>query len=132
LTEAFGRKDMGATGAAGGVERIVMALHKHGILGEESAHMVYVACASDEMRSDVLKVASALRNAGITTEYDMLSRPLRKQLDDASGKKASAAVIVAPAEYRAGSVIVRSLADGKEETHPVEKLPEALKAMLRA
>ena len=46
LTAAFGRKDMGASGAAGGVERIMIAMKKHGILKEISKPLVYVASTS--------------------------------------------------------------------------------------
>jgi histidyl-tRNA synthetase len=132
LTEAFGRKDIGATGAAGGIERIVMALRKHGVTTSTSQRLVYVAYANDELRNSALKLASILRSNGIVTEYDLLGKPLRKQLDDASGKKAKVAVIVAPQEYSAGSVVVRTLDDGKETNCSLEKINEVLREMLRA
>jgi histidyl-tRNA synthetase len=132
LAEAFGRKDIGATGAAGGIERIVMALRKHGITTSGSSELVYVAYASDEMRNGALRLVSALRGNGIATEYDLLGKPLRKQLDDASGKNARLAVIVAPEENAAGSVIIRNLKDGKEAICPLAKVSESVKNMLRA
>ena len=36
LTETFGRKDMGATGAAGGIERIILAMKKSEIIKERN------------------------------------------------------------------------------------------------
>ena len=61
------------------------------------------------------------------TEYDLLGRPLRRQLDDASSKNAKVAVIVAAAKSMLPEyLIVRSLAEGKEEKVPVEKLRRAL------
>ena len=132
LTEAFGRKDIGATGVAGGVERIVMALQRHGILKPAQQPLVYVAFASDEARAKALELASTLRSAGIATDYDILGRALRKQLDDASMKGAAAAVIVAPAEIAAGQVTIRSMKDGSESKQSIDKIAQALASMLRA
>lgn len=132
LTEAFGRKDIGATGVAGGVERIVMALKRHGILEQPAKVLVYVAYASDGVKGRAVEVVSVLRSAGIAADYDILGRALRKQLDDASMKGAVFAVIVAPDEIAAGQVIVRSMKDGTESKHPVNSLAEVLYKMLRA
>jgi histidyl-tRNA synthetase len=132
LTEAFGRKDIGATGVAGGVERIVIALQKHGILKQAGMPLVYVAYASDDIRKRALELASALRSSGISADYDILGRALRKQLDDASAKGAAATVIVAPREISEGQVIVRSMKDGTESKHLIKNLAEILTRMLRA
>ena len=86
LTDAFGRRDIGATGAAGGVERIVIALQKHGILKSEPKPLVYVAYTSDDIGERALELVSNLRNSGVIVDYDLQGRTLRKQLDDASTK----------------------------------------------
>lgn len=132
LTEVFGRKDIGATGVAGGVERIVMALQRHGILKRSLEELAYVAYASDNVRDRAIEIVSSLRGAGIPADYDILGRALRKQLDDASMKGASFAVIVAPDEIAAGQAIVRSMEDGTESKHLVNDLAETLYKMLRA
>ncbi|HXV46498.1 MAG TPA: histidine--tRNA ligase [Nitrososphaera sp.] len=132
LTEAFGRKDIGATGVAGGVERIVMALQRHGILRQSAGTLVYVAYASEDVRRKAIEIVSALRAAGIAADYDILGRVLRKQLDDASNKGSEFAVIVAPEEIRAGQVIVRSMKEGKESKRLIGSLAQDLYNMLRA
>jgi histidyl-tRNA synthetase len=132
LTEAFGRKDIGATGVAGGVERIVMALQTHGILKQSARAFVYVAHASDDVRNKAVEVVSTLRSEGIAADYDILGRALRKQMDDASMKGAALVVIVAPDEIAAGKLIVRSMKDGAESKHPLGNIAENLHKMLRA
>jgi histidyl-tRNA synthetase len=132
LTEAFGRKDIGATGVAGGVERIVMALQRHGILKQSARTLVYVAYVSEDVKSRAIEIVSVLRAMGIAADYDILGRALRKQLDDASNKGAEFAVIVAPEEIGAGEVIVRSMKEGKESKHLVGSLAQDLYRMLRA
>ena len=132
LTEAFGRKDIGATGVAGGVERIIMALQRHGIVRQSIKTLVYVAYASDDVRNRAVEIVSALRSRDIAVDYDILGRALRKQLDDASMKGAAFAVIVAPDEIAAGQVIVRSMKEGKESKHSASSLAQDLYKMLRA
>jgi len=132
LTEAFGRKEIGATGAAGGIERIVMALQRHGAMKQPLKDLVYVANAADEVRSPAIEIVSILRSSGIATDYDILGRALRKQLDDASMKGAALVVIVAPSEIAMGKVIIRSMKDGTESITPVKDIAESIRGMLRA
>ncbi len=132
LTDAFGRKDIGATGAAGGIERIVMALQRHGIMNQPQKELVFVANASTEVRSQAIEIVSILRSSGIATDYDILGRALRKQLDDASTKGAAIVVIVAPNEAATGNLIIRSMKDGTENTVPVKDAAKYIHEMLRA
>lgn len=130
LTEAFGRRDIGATGAAGGLERIIGALQKHGILKPSPKPIVYVAYASTNTRKEAILIASKLRNNGIITDYDLQGRVLRKQLQDASTKGALLTVIVGPDEIKNGQVTVRSMKEGNESKQKVEDLAKNLNNML--
>jgi histidyl-tRNA synthetase len=130
LTDAFGRRDIGATGAAGGVERIVIALQKHGILKSEPKPLVYVAYTSDDMGERALELVSNLRNSGVITDYDLQGRTLRKQLDDASTKGALITVIVAPDEIKYGQVTVRLMKDGSESKRTINDLAKTLNDLI--
>jgi histidyl-tRNA synthetase len=131
LTEAFGRKDIGATGVAGGVERIVMALKRHGKLKQPPRPLVYIANATEDLRAKALELVSSLRTGGIAVDYDILGRALRKQLEYASNKGAAFVVIVAPNEIATGQVILRSMKDGTESKYYADSLKETLSKMLR-
>jgi histidyl-tRNA synthetase len=130
LTDAFGRKDIGATGAAGGIERIVLALQKHNAQAAVTKPLAYVAYATDDSKRKALEIASMLRNAGIATDYDMLGRALRKQLEDASTKGAVVAIIVAPAELTENKATIKSLKDGSETKQDIPSIIEAVSRML--
>ena len=130
LTDAFGRRDIGATGAAGGVERIIIALQKHGILKSEPKPLVYVAYTSDDMGERALELVSNLRNRGVIADYDLQGRTLRKQLDDASTKGALITVIVAPDEIKYGQVTVRLMKDGSESKRPINDLAKTLNDLI--
>jgi histidyl-tRNA synthetase len=130
LTDAFGRRDIGATGAAGGVERIAIALQKHGILKSEPKPLVYVAYTSDNIGERALELVSNLRNSGVITDYDLQGRTLRKQLDDASTKGALITVIVAPDEIKYGQVTVRLMKDGSESRRSIDDLAKSLNDLI--
>ena len=126
LTHAFGRQDIGAIGAAGGVERIMIALKNKGILKSMPKQMVYVAYTSSIIRASAIDIVSSLRNSGISTDYSLNERALRKQLDDAASKDAVLTVIVAPEEIEKGQVTVRSMSDGTESKQKVSELAKSL------
>ena len=136
LTEAFGRKDIEAVGAAGGVERIIIALQKHGILKEfkqqqeKQRKIIYVAYISDNAKSSALEVVSTLRNNGIIADYDIQGRSLRKQLEDADSKHAIFTILVSEQEFKHGQIIVRSMNDGKEQKQAITELVVSLKEKL--
>ncbi len=129
LADVFGRKDIGATGAAGGIERILMALKKSGAIQQLHAPLVYIAYASEEIKGRALEMASLLRNNGFSADYDILGRALRKQLDDAASKNASITVIVAAGDMAEGKVTVRSMKDGTESRQPFEGIIEMIRSM---
>jgi histidyl-tRNA synthetase len=130
LSKAFGRKDVGATGAAGGVERLMLALGKHGILRLNQARVAYVAYTSNDVSNDALQIVSILRNNGIATDYDLHGRTLRKQLDDASVKGAFVTVIISPDEIKRGQVTIRSMEDGGESKQQIRDIVKDVNELL--
>lgn len=127
LTELFGRKNLGATGAAAGVERILLALRQRNLIQKSHSHVVYVAFAPDITKTKVMQLVSALRSNGFVIEYDLQDRTLTKQLEDASSKNTSVAIILAPKELERGEIIIKSLRTGKERKLQMEKLVEELR-----
>jgi len=94
LAKVFGREDLGATGVAGGVERIILTMEEQGIVKLEPSKVVSVLYVNDEMQKHATGLASKLRQKGIPVEIDLSGRSLKKQMESASESKF--AVIVAP------------------------------------
>lgn len=132
LTEALGRADTGATGVAGGIERIILALRRHGLAKSSTKPLVYVAYAVDDLKNMALEIASTLRANGIATDYDLIGKTLRKQLEDAASVDARVVVIVAAKEAKSKNVIVKRMKDGSEITHSVIGLAKGIEEMLKA
>ncbi|MEM4391364.1 MAG: histidine--tRNA ligase [Candidatus Nitrosotenuis sp.] len=127
LPKAFGRDDIGATGVAGGVERIILSLQgQDKILAKrEYVSVLYV---NAEMEKHATNIASRLRQMGIPTEIDLVGRPFKKQMDNASDSKY--VVIVAPKEFSENKVVIKSMADGSERITPISDLVAAPKSFL--
>ena len=120
LTKAFGRSDLGATGVAGGVERIAFSLDKQGVAVGKKTPQVWVAFVNDELQKIALNIVSQLRQKGIRAETDLGGKPLKKQMEMASNSQF--AIIVAPKEYSSKSVVVRNMKDGTEKQIDLESL----------
>lgn len=107
LTEAFGRKDLFATGAAGGVERILSAIKDKStkILKKP---LIYVAYDSKKEKKHALEVVSILRDLGYSTNYDINGRTISKQFHEASLKNALAIIIVSLDEFKKGIVTIKT------------------------
>jgi len=120
LTKAFGREDLGATGVAGGVERIVNSLEKQGIDVDTKTSQIWVAYINEEMQKIALDIVSQLRQKGIRAEADLGGKPLKKQMEMASNSKY--VIIVAPKEYSTKSVVLRDMEDGTEKQVSIESI----------
>jgi histidyl-tRNA synthetase len=129
LTAAFGRPELGATGAAGGVERTLLALSKYGIVNSETCeNLTFVAYTGENMVHFASGIASDLRRNNIPAEMDILRRPLRRQMEYAASKSVGIVLIVAPREYSEGKIVIRNMANGEEKKVAIVELVDILKS----
>lgn len=111
LPRIFGRPELAATGAAGGVERIALSVTG---TRKEMAKAVYVAFTEPHLRSKALEVLSMVRARGIRAEIGT-REGLRRQLEDASEGGYAWTVIVGKKELAEGEVVLRDMNARKEE-----------------
>jgi histidyl-tRNA synthetase len=123
LPRVFGRDDLPATGVAGGVERLMLALD--GTSPQREPARVYVAC-TDGMHKDALRVAAMVRAEGQPAVFDLQRRSLSKQLEVAAKQNVEFVIIVAPEEYSQGKVRLRRMKDRTESTVPLSQLGSEL------
>lgn len=129
LTKAFGRNDLGATGAAGGVERIAILLEKQKVdLGIEDTK-ISVVFVNDDMQKIAIGIASQLRLKCIPTDVDLSGKSLKKQMEIASNSKR--VIIVAPKEYADNYVIIRNMEDGSEKQVKIDVMLNDVKSSLQ-
>lgn len=112
LPRIFGRPELAATGAAGGIERIALSMSGAGTAESRS---VYVVFTEPALYGEALKALSQVREAGIRSDIGLRSKGLRKQLEDASSMGFRSALIVGKKELESGNLLLKDLKTGGEK-----------------
>ncbi|MEK6831197.1 MAG: histidine--tRNA ligase [Thermoproteota archaeon] len=128
LTKAFGREDIGATGVAGGVERIILTMQEQGIILETKQIRISVLYINEEMQKVAMSITSLLRLNNIPTNVDLSGKNLKKQIEQASESKYC--IIVAPKELEQSKVVLRNMQDGTESQIDIEQLTDDPRSIL--
>lgn len=125
LIEIFGGEPIPMTGVSLGLDRLVALLERIGVFeGINLTPRVYVVSASESVRPKAIEVAQQLRRAGVSTDMDLMSRGMRKQLDNANTKGVSKVVIVGERELAEGCVAVRDMSTAEQKKVKLEELLE--------
>ncbi len=120
LPKIFGRDDLGATGVAGGVERIILRLDEQGISCIPTNDTISVLYVNNELKSHAIHCASKLRKLGIPTNIDLTAKSLKKQMEISSSSKFS--IIFAPKEFSTKHVVLRNMIDRTEKQISLDEL----------
>jgi histidyl-tRNA synthetase len=125
LPEVYGRKDLAATGVAGGVERAILAYK----FQKDQPDKIFVAAVSADprLRSVAASIAAELRREGLAAQSDISGRSLRKILETQSNSGSRAVVIVGETELASNSVKVRWMKSGEESVVKIVELKQFLK-----
>ena len=129
LTEIFGRKDIGTTGAAGGVERISSAMRNHNLMKLKSKPLIYVVYSSENVKNYAIRIVSDLRTSGYTTDYDFQGRRIDKQINEAISRRASAIIVVDQDEIKNQIVTIRN-SKGETSKHKITDLIKKMDEVL--
>ena len=122
LTEAFGRKELYATGAAGGVERILAAIKDKVKIAKKP--LIYVAYGSKQEKTHALEIVSILRDLDYSVDYDINGRSIAKQFHEASLKNAFAIIIINLDEFKKGFVTIKT--GNKEQRQSINDIGKNL------
>jgi len=128
LTKAFGREDIGATGVAGGVERIIITMQEQKITTDKNQKQVSVLYVDDQMQKVATSIASLLRLANIPTNIDISGKQFKKQMEQASDSRFC--IIVGPKELEQGKVVLRDMKSGLESLIEIETITDDPKSVL--
>ena len=128
LPSVFGRDDLGATGVAGGVERIILALENQNSSFLQKTNRVSVLYVNEDVKLNAMKIASILRENSIPTDIDLSGRALKKQMEQSTNSKF--VIIVGPDEFSKNMVVVRNMSDRTENKILISELLEHVKKLL--
>ena len=113
LPALFGRDDLGATGVAGGIDRIRLALENQNSEFGTPHQRISILYVNSEMRNNAIKLTSELRDEGYYVDIDLNDKPLKKQMEQSINSKFT--IIVAPKEFDNGMYILRNMTERSEK-----------------
>lgn len=115
LCGIYGKRDIPATGVAGGIERLILSIERNSLFPEISqAPMIYVATVSDDLRKKSWEIVRRLRETGLSVDFDLRERNLKKQLEYADSMNISYFVLVGKREIEKGKVKLKNMKTRKE------------------
>jgi histidyl-tRNA synthetase len=117
LVERFSGQGAPATGASIGIDRLVAAMEKLGLVSEKWAVAKVLITIMDKDRiADYLAMAMEVRDAGIPAElYVGGNKPLKKQFSYADRLGIPLVIIAGSNEFDEGTVSIKDLGEGKAE-----------------
>ncbi len=134
LAEEIGGRATPAVGFAGGIERTVSALKAAEEQGLASVPKfesdVFLAQLGDEARRRSLYLLNELRNSGIKIAYNFSKNSLKNQLEVANSLNLPYVLIIGQKEVQDGTVIIRDMESGVQETVDQKKVENILKRKL--
>jgi histidyl-tRNA synthetase len=119
LAEALGGPRVPGVGFGMGLERVLLAVEDEGLAPpEEPALEAFVVGLGEAGRAKAARLVRSLRAAGVSADASFEERPLKAQLRMADRAGALHAAIIGDEEAGAGTVTLRRLSDGAQETVP--------------
>lgn len=116
LVEELGGPSTPGVGFAMGLERIILALEKQGLLKSEKEAVDVFAVVPDEGgTADAFKAVMTLREAGYSCDMNQIGRSMKAQMKQADRAGARFALIFGEEERSRGAVTVRNMADSSQE-----------------
>ncbi len=130
LIQELGGRPTPGIGFAAGIERIILNLKRQGVKAPELPSLqVFIAHQGQAARVAAFRLASDLRRQGISALVATGQRSLKAQMRQADADGALFAAILGQRELAAGTVVLRRLADGHQETVPMAEVGRRLQAI---
>ncbi|MEK9175283.1 MAG: histidine--tRNA ligase [Patescibacteria group bacterium] len=132
LMMLLGGKQLPATGASIGIERIIHEMKLFGFAPKifPSAKVFVIQIGSAAKKKSFVLI-DAMRDAGIKVSSSLSKDSIKTQLNIAAKTGARIALIIGQKEAMEGSVIMRDMDEGIQETVMENRLVEKLKAKLK-
>jgi histidyl-tRNA synthetase len=131
LIEKFGGQPTPATGISLGVGRLIEVVLARGIPNSLTIGLdVFIAPIGRPMMKYAVSYQTALVQAGVSCEVDLMERSLKKSLEQADLKNSRFTVIVGERDLESGLVSVRDMKSKKTEQIKTERLVEYLLKVL--
>jgi histidyl-tRNA synthetase len=130
LCKVYGKRDIPATGVAGGIERLMISLERAKLFPKSQlGPRVFVASPQEATRLEVVRLAQLLRDRGIPAEFDLKGRPLKGQIEYADSAQIPYLVVLGPKEIESKTVKLKAMGTRTETLISLDELPTRLLAL---
>jgi histidyl-tRNA synthetase len=130
LCKIYGKRDIPATGVAGGIERLMISLERANLFPKmRQTAKVFVATVQDDTRAEALELVQSLRDAGISTQIDLKARNLSKQLEYANAVSIPYVIVLGSQELKSKVFKVKNMATRTEMQVPFPELVGKLQSL---
>ena len=130
LCGIYGKRDVPATGVAGGVERLMISLERASLFPRTlQAAKVFIATVQEAQRAQAIQLAQQLRYSGIATEIDLKGRSLGKQLEYVNAIKIPYLIVLGPQELQSRLLKIKVMATRREIEVPFSDVVSKLQSL---
>jgi len=127
LVAEIGGPDQPGIGFGIGLERVLLVLEKQGVeLPAAVSPEVYFVALGEAAEAKIVTLLNEARRRGIVAEKDYGGRKMKAQLKSADRLSARYAAILGDDELARGEIVLKSLADGEQQTVPLDGLMDRL------
>ncbi len=131
LVEQIGDQSIPAVGFGMGLERVLMLLDGEGIEIPKPAWYDVFVTYMGENRQHAFTLVQQLRRAGIKADMDHCGRSLKAQFKYANKTGAPLTAVIGDEEAANGTVKIKRMADGAENTVRVAEAPDTIAEMIK-
>jgi len=130
LCQIYGKRNLPATGVAGGIERLMISLERAGLFpATPDTAKVFIAVVQPDLAAQAIQLARQLRDNSLSTEVDLMGRSLGKQLKYADSLGIPFVIVLGKQEVESGIVRVKDMRNGQETEVSMNALAEKLKTL---
>jgi histidyl-tRNA synthetase len=130
LCKIYGRRDIPATGVAGGIERLMISIERARLFPKtQIGSKVFIASAQENSRVEAVRLAQMLRDGGIPAEFDLKGRPLSRQIEYANSAHIPYLIVLGPHEIESRVVKLKEMETRRETPVPINELIEKLRSV---
>ena len=123
LCKIFGKRDVPATGVAGGVERLMISLEQAKLFPKtKPAAKVFIATIQEDAVIEAIKLAKQLRERNVPTQIDLKQRGLSKQLEYVNASGIPYVIVLGRRELESRVVKIKNMSTGEQVDVAVDEV----------
>ncbi len=122
LADLFGGQEVNSTGYAFGFDRIILALENSGVSVPSQKLGAYILPISEPAKLPAIQIMGKLREAGISTDMDLMGRNMSKAMKYANSVGAEKVIIIGEKELAKESATVRDMRSGEQLLVPISDI----------